>query len=500
MLTEKERNIKLPEKEAEFYVEKEPDPDYKHASVEAHEAFRDIKFGVRIHWGIYSIWELQGESWPFLKMDYKKRQAYQELYKTWNPVGFNAEEWMQFFERAGFRCFAFTTKHHEGFCMFDTKTRVKRRVNYTGAEAVIEDCDLAYSIMETPFKRDVVKELCDAGHKHNMKIDLYFSHPDWYDADFRPYGHHPLISEESLEHPQDFELNILGMFSGSIMDVMPHPNVEEGNRMMARHRQQMTEILANYGKIDMCCLDIRLGPANWPYLKETIKLLRKAHPDVMFRNRGIGNYGDYHTPEGMVPGDRSNTNMPWMVIYPLGRSFSYEKDKEAHKGTAWVIQNLIDTVAKGGNFMVGIGPDGNGKFHPEAIQELEETGKWLQINGEGIYNTRPWIHWQEGDLFQTPEYVRCKTYPFKELTCDSSKFVRFTQSKDGRFVYIFFVQWPKNDFVTKCVKPIKAAQIELLGSSQSLSWRIENDHLMIDRSKASKPCDFAWCLKVPVKK
>ena len=99
-----------------------------------------------------------------MKLSFKKKQEYQELYKTWNPTDFDAEKWMEFFERCGFRCFAITTKHHEGFCMFDTKTRVKKRVNWTAKGGPkLEECDLAYSIMETPFGRDVIRELCDAG-------------------------------------------------------------------------------------------------------------------------------------------------------------------------------------------------------------------------------------------------------------------------------------------------------------------------------------------------
>ena len=84
----------------------------------------------------------------------------------------------------------------------------------------------------------------------------------------------------------------------------------------------------------------------------------------MLRARGIGNYGDYYTPEGFVPGDKGNTDTPWFVIYPLGTSFSYERVAENHKGAAWVVRSLVDSVAKGGNFMVGIGPDGEGRFHP----------------------------------------------------------------------------------------------------------------------------------------
>ena len=109
------------------------------------------------------------------------------------PAGFDADEWTSLFAENGMRMFAFTTKHHEGFSMFDTKTRVRQRVRWDApGTPQIEDCDLAYSIMETPFRRDIVKELCDAGRKRGLRIALYFSHPDWYDADFRPYAEHPV--------------------------------------------------------------------------------------------------------------------------------------------------------------------------------------------------------------------------------------------------------------------------------------------------------------------
>ena len=159
-----------------------------------------MKFGVRIHWGIYSIWHRGAESWPYLPMSLPDRQTYNSLYKTWNPAAFDAESWMDDFHESGLKMFAFTTKHHEGFSMFDTKTRVKSRANWTAPGGPrLESCDLAYSIMETPFRRDIVKELCDAAHKRDIKIDLYFSHPDWYDADFRPYVAHPLQIPSSAQ-------------------------------------------------------------------------------------------------------------------------------------------------------------------------------------------------------------------------------------------------------------------------------------------------------------
>ena len=361
-------------KQVQSYVERDPLPDYQHASESAYEAFRDLKFGIRIHWGLYSIWAKGRESWPLRDFDNATRQRYQELYKTWNPRGFDAEQWMRFFDRSGVRLMAFTSKHHDGFSMFDTKTRVHERVNWTAPDGPrIESCDTAYSIMDTPRKRDVVKELCDAAHKHNIKIDLYFSHPDWYDADFRDICLSPI---------------------GRLGKATP----AERARMIERHREQLAELLTNYGRIDTICLDMWMDKEIWPTLRETMICLRKLQPDVMFRARGIGNYGDYYTPEGFVPGAKENTSMPWMVIYPLGKTFSYNKD-EPLKSTQWIITNLVDAVAKGGNFMPAIGPDADGRFDPEAVRRFEEAGQWLKINGEAIYATRPrdGLLWKQGD-------------------------------------------------------------------------------------------------------
>ena len=107
------------------YIENPPIASYHWAPTSAYEAFQDMKFGARIHWGIYSIWHRGAESWPFLRMSFEDRQRYNSLYQTWNPAGFDASAWMDTFKESGMKMFAFTSKHHEGFSMFDTKTRVK---------------------------------------------------------------------------------------------------------------------------------------------------------------------------------------------------------------------------------------------------------------------------------------------------------------------------------------------------------------------------------------
>ncbi len=442
------------------YIEDEPVPNYSWASEQAYENFQDLKFGIRIHWGVYSLLHMQEESWPFLKMMPPERHMYQELYKSWNPTGFNADEWMDIFSQAGAQMFSFTSKHHDGFSMYDTKTRVRRRANWIAEGGPqIEECDLAYSIMETPFKRDVVKELCEAAAKKKIKVDIYYSHPDWYDANFRPYTFHPLqvphadkMAVRGKEMRPELE-DPTYRFGKSGFTVVTQPSTEEVQMMMERHRAQLMELITQYGEIDMVCLDMFLGPQVWPQLRETMLQLRQRRPDIMYRARGIGNYGDYYTPEGFVPGSKENTDVPWFVIYPLGGSFSYEPVSAKYKGARWIVENLVDSISKGGNFMVGIGPDGNGKFHTEAISQLLEAGKWIKWNAEGIYGTRA----RNGELWKEGEHIR------------------YTRSKSNTTVYAFSMKWPGNQLVLKNVMPRKGTKIYLLGSKLPLRWTYAKD-------------------------
>ena len=469
------------------YIEDVAIPEYRWASDAAYERFQDMKYGVRIHWGLYSILQQRSESWPFLKMPFEKRHAYNQMYKSWNPARFDANSWMDLFRDAGMKMFAFTTKHHEGFSMFDTKTRVRRRTNWAAPDGPrMEDCDLAYSIMESPFRRDVVKELCDAAHARDIKVDLYFSHSDWYDADFRPYGYHPLQVPSSplltnAQAPADDppELERARGRMGNLMLTVPDPTPEETRRMLRRHRAQLLELLTNYGTVDMLCLDIWLGKTVWPELRKTLLEIRKVQPDVMLRARGIGNYGDYYTPEGFVPGSKEASDVPWFVIHKLGPSFSYEADPKRYKGARWIVHNLIDSVAKGGNFMVGVGPDADGQFHPTAIEQLKEAGAWLKVNGEAIYGTRARQTWREGEQ------------------------VRLNRSKDDAVVYAHLLEWPGRTVNLKSVRLQPGKAVTLLGYPGALKARIDaNSGLIVElpeslQDVANRPSPLAWVLRIP---
>ena len=172
--------------------------------------------------------------------------------------------------------------------------------------------------------------------------------------------------------------------------------------------------------------------------------------------------------------------MPWFVIYPLGSVFSYDANANRYKGGQWIINNLVDAVAKGGRFMVGIGPDLNGKFHPRAIEQLHNAGIWLKTNGPAIYNTRP----RPADAWKETDNLR------------------FTQSKDHKTTYALAQKWPGPQLTLKTVHPVEGSPITLLGTTTPLPYTYSPDTglqitLPADAPyKAGDPLSFAYAFKI----
>ncbi|MEK6793147.1 MAG: alpha-L-fucosidase [Spirochaetota bacterium] len=432
------------------------DDDYVHASEEAIERFLDRKFGLRIHWGPYCMFNFR-ESWGLPRAGHPMHAEYEKKALEWNPSKFNADEWTQMMKDGGIQFFSFTTKHHDGFSMYDTKTRIKRRMGHTPPnEGKIVDCDMSYSIMETPFKRDVVRELIDAGRKRDLGIGLYFSHIDWFDMDFRCDRWTPHLDR----------------------DYPPKSDPAGYRRMIQRHREQMRELSANYGPIDILSLDMNLPDEEHGFTKdiiETVKMARRLQPNMMIRNRGIGAYGDHHTPERSIPSekesakelyDQHNLNKmgrPWKAIYPGSINFSYMSYDE-YKPGEWIIDNLVDVTAKGGIFQVGYGPSPTGEFHPDVKDRFAYTGAWLSAYGEAIYDTRRYDVYQEG------------------------RHVRYTRSKDGKTVYAIFLRWPSSHFDVGSMKLTSLAgkniaSVSMLGMNDALRFKQGSDGVVIDIPK-----------------
>lgn len=439
------------------------DADYKHAPKEAMERFDDWKYGMRIY--LYVSTQIKAESgaWVLTNHDLAYQEKYHNLYKTFNPTAFDAQQWMDLLKRGGMKYFTFVCKHHDGFALWDTATRVKRRFIYTGPKAGgIEECDLAYSVADTPFKRDIVKELVAAGRKNGMGVGLYFSPWDWYDADFRWSGVDQVPYDPKFSGKSDPEgyARCLARFKGQIAELQAYqPDLLEFDceprGIIPKWRTRM----------------VKDWTAMWPDIKPIIKYERTLAPNTLFRERSIGSYGDFFTPEGKIPtNSNAKTECPnikaWQVIYPAFR-----------QSQQWMLKNLIDVTAKGGNFQVGFCPQADGKFDDTVVKRVEYVGDWLKVNGEAIYSTRPWTYWQDG------------------------RDVRYTRSKDSRFVYAISLIWPGNNLVLTKAVAKKGSAITMLGTDRPLKWTQDDKGLTIElpadlQDDTKRPCKQAYVFKM----
>jgi alpha-L-fucosidase len=443
------------------------DADYRHAGPKVLDQWMDWKWGLRIHWGLYTLFDGQ-ESWIIKDhLDDKEWQRnYYASYQQFNPTGFDADEWMKIMLRAGMKYFSLTTKHHEGFCLWPTKT-LQKGFRKT-ADGKFQDIIDHYSIAETPYKKDIIGEVVRAGRANGLGVSLYYSHIDWHDWDF---------GWDDGNKGGEFAQHGVGNFWYD-PKFTKESDPKRWAAFIKKERDQITELLTWYGPIDTLCLDMRWIDAAQEEANGVAKMARKLQPQIMMRNRGIGDYGDYETPEGEIPEDPSKVNRPWQVIYPCGTGFSYKKH-DKYKPKEWVLESLIDIVAKGGNFQVGFGPDPNGKWPTEMIERVNYVGDWLKVNGEAIYATRPYIRYREGED------------------------IRFTRSKDGRFVYIISLKWPGKTLNTSLVKAQAGSAIRMLGANQKMKWSQFANSLTIEIPPAiasKKPCEQAYVFKVECEK
>ena len=330
--------------------------------------FRDAKFGLFVHWGPASVSEKE-ISWgrdakrPFDIREGKKpsevpeRYAtdfyipgdeYDNLYKRFNPEKFDADEWVRIARDAGMQYIVFTSKHHDGFSTFHTK--------YS-----------EYSIVNTPFKRDIVKELADACHKYGMKIGFYYSTRDWY-------------------HP----------------DYLVGDNVKYDTF----YRAQVKELLTNYGNVDVMWFD-HVGGRDWSKWKfdELFSMMYQLHPNLILNNRAAKfcgartpedkgpespeiekmTQGDYETPEGKI--GKMDIANDWESCIHVGQGWSY-RGEDGFKGPEDCIRMLVSCTTGGGNLLLNFGPRPDGTFAEGEARVARAMGEWLKTYGEAIYGTR----------------------------------------------------------------------------------------------------------------
>lgn len=321
------------------------------------EWFHDAKFGMFIHWGPYAViaGEWKGKQnanfgeWAMLQFNISGPD-YEQVARGFNPVKFDAEQWVKIARDAGMRYIVITSKHHDGFCMWGTK-----QTNYNIVDF-------------TPFKRDVLKELADACRKHDMKLGLYYSIVDW---------HHPEFPPKYSNHSRGYH-------------GFPNPNADI-NKYADYQLAQIRELLTNYGDICVAWFDGGGSFQNadrYGLLKgdEMVSLIRSLQPDCLINNRIGGDKWDYGTPEQKIPGEIQD--QAFETCMTIGKKWGYNKLDTNYKSSQTLIRNLIDIAHKGGNFLLNVGPNAEGQIIPAHVERLSAMGKWLEVNGESIYGSK----------------------------------------------------------------------------------------------------------------
>jgi alpha-L-fucosidase len=339
-----------------------------------------IKFGLLMHWGTYSQWGVveswslcpEDEGWtqrkgPYANDWYSYKQAYENLQTTFNPVKFNPEKWALAAKNAGMKYVVFTTKHHDGFNMFDTK---QSDYKITGAKSPFTN---------NP-KANVAKEIFNAFRDQGFMTGAYFSKPDWNTPDYW-WKYFP---------PKDRNVSY---------DPKKYPEKWESFKKFTYN--QIEELMSDYGKIDILWLD-----GGWvrPYssidtavawqrtithnqdidMANIARMARTHQPGLLVVDRTVhGEFENYVTPEQQVPA--TYLPYPWESCMTLGNSWSYVPNDQ-YKSSRKVIHLLTEIVSKNGNLLLNIGPAPDGEWDPNAYARLEDIGKWMQVNGEAIYD------------------------------------------------------------------------------------------------------------------
>lgn len=359
------------------------------------EWFRDLKFGLFVHFGIYTqgealeSWTLSnnGDSWageadkPFNEKFNGDLEAYtkwykNELIKEFNPHKFNAKEWVKTIKNSGAHYFNITTKHHDGFCLWDSKTT-----------------DFKFNSAKSPFKRDLLKELYTELQGENIPIWTYFSKPDWNHNDY--WDQSLPIEDRTVNYD-------------------PTKKPEKWASYKEFVHAQIRELMTNYGKLDCLWLDGGwVRPDNKSQdidMEEIARFSRELQPELLVADRTVGGrFENFITPEQMLL-DKP-LDFPWETCITLSDNWSFNPVDKL-KSVDWFYESFLKIIAFGGNLLLGIGAKKDGEFDPEILRRVDLIGEFMKDNNEGIFATR----------IQPPYNVN-RTY--------------FTRSKDGNKIFMF---------------------------------------------------------------
>lgn len=370
--------------------------------------FQDLGFGMFIHWNVdVTLGAVISHSLSGASDEYAEKY-FNELPTYFDPVKFNPDDWAKLAKLAGMKYVVFTAKHHSGFCMFQTSTT-------------------SFNVMNTPFKRDITKEILAAFRKQGIAVGLYFSPEDFY------YFYKQKIPIGRLQLPQHYPANNKGL--------------------MDYDQKQLKELLTNYGKIDILFID---GPGDG--LRE---FAWKINPDLVITRDAM------KTPEQTTP-DQSLPR-PWEACYTMGTDWGYKPTNDPHKTGTEIIEKLIEIRAKGGNFLLNIGPKDDGDIQIEQKSLLQEVALWNFANAESIYAVKPTSVIRNNNVW-------------------------YTMSNDEKTIYAYVLRQNADDwkygerknFILPEIKGSPATKVSVLGyKSELVEYKVDFDSkLYVDSSVA----------------
>lgn len=384
----------------------------------------DNKFGMFIHWGIYALKETHEQ---VLAREDISWSEYEKLKDEFNPVNYNPAEWVKMAKDAGMKYICITTKHHDGFCMWDTK--------YTD-----------FNIMNTPYKKDVIKMLSEECRKQGMLLSFYYSCPDWhYEHGFNKLATHQWKSR----------------------------NKENANHDIYREyvKNQITELLTNYGKIYTLFWDI---PPR--YVDESINVLvRKLQPGIYINNRGWDK-GDFSTPEREMDEVKASVRFESMteMCESVGeQSWGYRKNED-YQSISYLTHSINKIMSKGGNYLLNVGPKADGTIPNEAKEIIEKVGKWFTRMEGSLEKT-------ETDPFD---------YKIKRYNCVVNK-------KNGKS-YFNFYEGISSSAVNLGAIPKIPRSVRLLNTGKALPHKVEILHDYFDIKTGKCDGEYLHIYGIPV--
>ena len=324
---------------------------------ERTEWFAEARLGMFIHFGLFSV---AGRGEWVKSVERISDEEYNKYFEEFNPVNYNPREWARIAKEAGMKYVVMTAKHHDGFCLFDSKLTDYKSTN-------------------TQIKRDLIREYVEAARAEGLRVGIYYSLLDWHHEDYPMYEdlHHPMRGREEIkEKQQDFKVYVKYM------------------------HDQVRELLSNYGKIDLLWFDFsysNMTGDKWEADK-LMKMIRQLQPDILVNNRLGGNIksknpesytGDFTTPEQHIPKksivNEDGFSIPWEACITHNNSWGYGHYDRSFKTEKEIIRALVQCVSKNGNLLFNVGPDAYGNIPEQSIVTLRRIGQWLRRNGDSIY-------------------------------------------------------------------------------------------------------------------